>query len=56
MPKEVYDELMIKGIYEEANFDRDEIKKILKLTIEDYEFGKNLRKINDTNKECKKSK
>ncbi|MDD5649528.1 MAG: hypothetical protein PHF86_03810 [Candidatus Nanoarchaeia archaeon] len=47
--KEVYDELMNKGAYEEANFDKDEIKKIIKLAIEDYNFGKNLRKISDAN-------
>ena len=48
-PKEVYDELMTEGLYEEANLDKDEIAKVLKLSVEDYEFGKNLRKISNVN-------
>lgn len=48
-PKEVYDELATEGLYEEANFDKDEIKKVIKLASEDYEFGKNLRKIDNVN-------
>ena len=48
-PKEVYDELMTEGLYEEANLDKDEITKITRLSVEDYEFGKNLRKISNAN-------
>src|SRR3989344_5035551 len=44
-PGEVYDELATKGAYEEANFDKDEVEKIKSQAIEDYEFGKTLRKI-----------
>ncbi|SRR3989338_6853300 len=50
MPKErtaeqVYDELSTEGMYEEANLDRDEVKKVLAMAMEDYQFGKSLRKL-----------
>ncbi len=48
-PEEVYDELMAEGAYEEANLDREEVRKVVKLTIEDYEFGKSLRKLSNPN-------
>ena len=44
-PEQVYSELMDKGAYEEANLDKDEIKKVINLAIEDYRFGKSLRKL-----------
>lgn len=44
-PEEVYDDLIAQGFYEEAGFDKDEILKIKRLTLEDYEFGKTLRKL-----------
>jgi len=54
MPKErtseeVYEDLAAKGIYEEANLDKDEVEKIKRLTIEDYEFGKTLNSIENPN-------
>lgn len=49
IPEEVYDELVTEGLYEEANLDRDEIEKVIKLAIDDYEFGKSLRKISNAN-------
>lgn len=48
-PEEVYNELMADGAYEEANLDEDEIKKVIRLAIEDYEFGKSLRKLENPN-------
>ncbi len=48
-PKEVYEDLSEQGMYEEANLDKDEIEKIKRITIEDYEFGKTLRTINKPN-------
>jgi hypothetical protein len=48
-PEQVYDELITQGMYEEANLDKDEIKKVLKLTMEDYEYGKKLRQGKDAN-------
>ncbi|MBN1157064.1 hypothetical protein JXA85_05575 [Candidatus Woesearchaeota archaeon] len=42
-PEEVYEESAEKGHYEEANLEKDEAKKILELTVEDYEYGKMLR-------------
>ena len=46
-PREVYDKLATKGLYEEANLDKNEIEKITNQAIEDYDFGKTLRKIKD---------
>lgn len=44
-PEEVYDSLVSQGAYEEANFDSDEVKKNLGMELEDYNFGKTLRKM-----------
>src|SRR3989344_394910 len=48
-PEEVYEDLSIKGLYEEANLDKDEVTKIKNIAIEDYEFGKRLREIKEPN-------
>lgn len=48
-PEEAYDELLTEGLYEEAGFDKDEIEKATRLAAEDYEFGKNLRKLGNAN-------
>jgi len=48
-PEEVYESLMAEGAYEEGNLDKDEIKKVIRLAIEDYEFGKSLRKLDNPN-------
>ena len=48
-PEEVYDELATQGLYEEAHFDKDEVEKVKGITIEDYEFGKGLRKMKTPN-------
>ena len=54
MPKEktseeVYDELTTNGLFEEAFLDKDEVIKVKNMAIEDYEFGKRLRKIQEQN-------
>jgi hypothetical protein len=49
IPEEVYEDLSIEGLYEEANLDRDEVTKIKNMAIEDYEFGKRLRGIEEPN-------
>ncbi|MBU0456727.1 MAG: hypothetical protein ABH824_07590 [Nanoarchaeota archaeon] len=43
--EQVYDQLSTEGLYEEANLDKDEVKKVLTMTQEDYQFGKGLRKL-----------
>ena len=43
--KQIYERLSTKGLYEEANFDKDEITKVLTMVNEDHEFGKNLHKL-----------
>jgi len=48
-PKEVYEELSEQGAYEEATPDKDEIEKVKRITIEDYEFGQSLRKLREPN-------
>lgn len=48
-PEQVYEDLAAQGMYEEANLDRDELEKIIKITIEDYEFGESLEKIDKAN-------
>ena len=48
-PGNVYDSLSAEGSYEEANLDKDEVEKIKKITIEDYEFGKGLKDIKKPN-------
>ena len=42
-PEEVYDDLLSKGLYEEAHYDKDEINKVKNMALEDYTFGKTLR-------------
>ncbi|MDP3639944.1 MAG: hypothetical protein Q8R53_01950 [Nanoarchaeota archaeon] len=44
-PEDVYRALAAQGVYEEAHFDKDEVKKVLLMAREDYEFGKSLRKM-----------
>ena len=48
-PEQVYNDLVTQGLYEEANLDKDEIQKVRKLTMEDYEYGKKLRQNKDAN-------
>jgi len=48
-PEKVYDELVTKGDYEEANLDKDEVTKAKNMAVEDYEFGKTLRKMESPN-------
>lgn len=48
-PEEVYNDLVTQGLYEEANLDKDEIQKVGKLAMEDYEYGKKLRQNKDAN-------
>lgn len=50
MPKEekielIYDRFSTDGLYEEAYLDKNEIEKVLNLVMEDYHFGKELRKL-----------
>ena len=42
-PEQVYDEFATQGLYEEANLDKNEVKKVLTMAMEDYEFGRSLR-------------
>ncbi|MBI2665478.1 hypothetical protein HYX12_02565 [Candidatus Woesearchaeota archaeon] len=42
--KEVYESSAKHGLYEEANFDREEIRKVLHMTLEDFEFAKRVKK------------
>ncbi len=48
-PEDVYADLSTKGLYEEAHIDPDEISKVKTITLEDYEFGKTLRKLKNPN-------
>ena len=48
-PEEVYDDLVTQGLYEEAHFDKDEVEKIRTMTLEDYGYGKQLRKMSKPN-------
>lgn len=48
-PEEVYEDLVTQGMYGEANPDKDEIEKIKRITVEDYEFGKNLKSLDNPN-------
>lgn len=48
-PEQVYNDLVTQGLYEEANLDKDEIQKVGKLAMEDYEYGKKLRQSKDAN-------
>ena len=42
-PEEVYDDLVTKGLYEEAHLDKDEVQKVLEMTAEDFEFAKRMK-------------
>lgn len=44
-PEEVFEDLSAQGLYEEAGCDKDEITKIKMLTLQDYDFGKGLRTV-----------
>ena len=48
-PEQVFDDLSTDGFYFEANFDKDEVKKVKKLAHEDYDFGKRLRTLKNPN-------
>jgi hypothetical protein len=48
-PQEIFEDLSEKGEYEEANLDPEEIKKVKRLAIEDYEFGQDIRKRKNQN-------
>ena len=48
-PQEVYSGLSAEGAYEEAGCDKDEIIKIKTQTLQDYDYGKTLRKLPDPN-------
>ena len=43
--KQVYEQFSTEGLYEEANLDLDEVKKVLSMVMEDYRFGKSLRNL-----------
>lgn len=43
--EQIYDQFSTEGLYEEANLDKDEVKKVLTMVMEDYQFGKELRKL-----------
>ncbi|MDP3699235.1 MAG: hypothetical protein Q8R47_06660 [Nanoarchaeota archaeon] len=45
--KQVYEQFSTEGLYEEAYLDKDEVKKVLTMVMEDYQFGKSLRRIKD---------
>src|SRR3989344_1762644 len=45
VPQQVYDKLATEGLYQEAHLDKDEVKKVLEMALEDYECGKTLRKM-----------
>ena len=45
--EQIYGQFSTEGLYEEANLDKNEIKKVLTMAMEDYRFGKQLRKLND---------
>ncbi|MBN1377054.1 hypothetical protein JW949_01830 [Candidatus Woesearchaeota archaeon] len=48
-PEDVYSDLATRGEYEEAHFDIEEVKKIKKLSIEDYKYGKKLVNMKNPN-------
>jgi len=43
--KQVYEQFSTEGLYEEAHLDKDEVKKVLTMVMEDYQFGKSLRRL-----------
>lgn len=47
--KEIFEDCAKQGLYEEANLDKQEVEKVLMLSLDDYEFGKPLRKITNAN-------
>lgn len=48
-PKEVFEELSAKGEYGEAHLDKAEIGKCMRMALEDYDYGKSLRKLPNQN-------
>src|SRR3989344_7627407 len=42
--KEVYENSATQGLYEEAALDEEEVKKVLCMTLEDFEFAKRAKK------------
>ena len=38
--EQIYERFSTEGLYEEANLDKDEVKKVLTMATEDYAFGK----------------
>ncbi|MDI6737641.1 MAG: hypothetical protein QME12_03935 [Nanoarchaeota archaeon] len=49
-PKEVFEGLSSKGEYGEAHLDRAEIEKSMRMALEDYDYGKSLRKLPNQNR------
>ena len=43
-PKQIYENYAAQGLYEEADFDEDEVKKVLRMTNEDYNFAQRIKK------------
>lgn len=48
-PQDVYASLSADGLYEEAGYDKDEITKIIKMTLQDFDYGKTLRMMPNPN-------
>lgn len=48
-PEKIYDDLVTKGLYEEAHFDKDEVANVKRMALEDYAFGKVLRNMETPN-------
>jgi len=48
-PEQVCEDLATEGMYEEANLDKAEVEKVMRITVEDYEFGKSIEKIDRPN-------
>ncbi|MEK6809176.1 MAG: hypothetical protein AABY40_00725 [Nanoarchaeota archaeon] len=45
--KQVYEQLSTEGLYEETHLDKEEVKKVLTMVMEDHQFGKSLCKLKD---------
>ena len=43
-PKQVYENYAAQGLYEEADFDEDEVRKVIQMTNEDYDFTQRIKK------------
>ncbi len=43
--KQVYEQFSTEGLYEEAHLDEYEVRKVLTMVLEDYQFGKSLRNL-----------